>query len=269
MHVRRACRGVVPEPAPEAHEQRCQCPHTDAWACAKATEQKTVACWCDCHEPERHRIEREYYERKQAEAAAQEPAGAQPSGAAEPKPYCRCAGPDKAIESCACTCHAITPETGSPEASPCAQQAPPETRSVAEIEAWNATWKAGYDAAHRDRGWRTFQEVRDENAALRAALASAQQERDHNWQCFTTQLAEYRKVAEERDSAQAQIAALTARAEQAAVLLGMARNGLASVRDSTDEWRSQCDPVCHDIAAWLAASTPAADTPTTPTKETP
>jgi hypothetical protein len=106
----------------------------------------------------------------------------------------------------------------------------------------------------------------EQNAVLRDALASAQQERDNWEEAWRLTQEAGNRVAAERDSAQAQIAALTARVAQRedwlyAIQRSISRHE-AHVRPLDGTWTCTCD-VCHPLQQFmLAASTPAADTPT-------
>lgn len=156
-------------------------------------------------------------------AAAQEPAVAPPSGAGEPI---------DAIEyDSAGYPHKVRHKTvADPRAAAMFQEI--RDQLAANPEPDSKEW------------WRQVsQGLSAEIATLRAALASAQQERDR-WKAGLAD--EIIAIKAERDSAQAQIAALTAENEK-----------LWSVR------ARGCSCVCHDdYEAAQPPSTPAADTPT-------
>ena len=57
----------------------------------------------------------------------------------------------------------------------CAQQGPPDHRTPEEIREWNATWKAGYDAALRDSGHPTLTEARQKLAEAEARATAVEQ----------------------------------------------------------------------------------------------
>lgn len=184
-------------------------------------------------------------------------------------------------------CQAQQPPEPAAEAS-CVSQGPPP-RSIEETRAWNATWKAGYDAANRDAGHPTLTEARQEIATLRAELAACTAERDaaiedaKDYMEMAMALKAALARAEQAEKAEREaVAALDAnwvthqRVVKAEADLEAARTALAeagveildavTLMDRVD-W-SDCEPSVQDDAAdavqnmraWLAAqpSTPAA-----------
>jgi hypothetical protein len=263
MHVRRACRGVVPEPAPEAREL----------AVALRSGNAIVA----------------------AAVEAQEPAGAQPSGAAEPKPTVDLLR--WRAKWYASGCDGIGDLDGY-QRKGLAEDAASDLTAALDMLA--SAQQERDEARQRERETMAacVRQIEDANAFKRHAVEVASKaERDSAQAQIATLTIQRNGTLLALEDAQAQIAALTARAEQLqreadeTVMLAECP-GVSSLKELAQELACRAQRIIAlehreraafdaawdalesfvdgyyqpfdreaEWAAYLAASTPAADTP--------